>query len=151
MTTRERIEQDLTREQKARNASAVSTLRMLRASLKNMEIEKMKPLEEADVISVISREVKKLKDGLESYTAGGRQDLADQAKVEITLLETYLPQQLTDEELRALIRQKVSELGATGPKEMGKVVGQVMKDAQGRADGGKVSAMVKEELSPAPT
>ena len=150
MLTRERIEQDLTREQKARNASAVSTLRMLRAAIKNADIEKMKPLEEAEVVAVVAREVKKLKDGLESYVAGGRQDMADSAKAEIALMEAYLPQQLGDDELKKLVLDKIAEAGAAGPKDMGKVVGLVMKAAQGKADGGKVSAMVKEELARPP-
>jgi len=147
MTTRERIESDFIREFKARNASAVSTLRMLRAALKNAEIEKMAPLEEADTISVVSKETKKLKDSLESFVAGKRDDLAAQARQEIGLLEQYLPQQVSDEELRGIVRRAIAATGAQTPKDAGKVISLVMKEAQGRAQGGTVSNVVKEDLA----
>lgn len=147
MTTRERIDTDFTKELKARNASAVSTLRMLRAALKNAEIEKMRPLEEADVIDVIGREVKKLRDGLESFVAGGREDLASQARDELALLASYLPAQLDDDGLRELIRRKMEASGPLTAKDFGRLMNEVMKEAKGKADGGKVSALVKEALA----
>ena len=148
MSTRERIEQDFIREMKARNASAVSTLRMLRAALKNEDIAKMKPLDEQEVLAVVSREIKKLKDGLDSFVAGKREDLAEAARGELAFLQAYLPAQLTDDELRAVVAAKIAESGATQPKDMGKVVGLVMKDAQGKAEGGRGSTLVKEALTP---
>ncbi len=151
MTTREIIDKDFIRESKARNAFAVSALRMLRAALKNAEIEKMKPLEEGDVISVISKEAKKLKDAQEMYAAGKRDDLVEQAKKEIALLEAYLPKQLSDEELIAAIKAKIAESGANSPKDFGKVMGLVMKEVQGKADGSKVSIKIKEELARPPS
>lgn len=147
MTTGERIESDFRRESKARNASAVSALRMLRAALKNAEIDKMKPLDERDVLSVISKEVKKLKDALESFVAGKRDDLAGQARNEIALLERYLPEQLTDDEIREIVKKRIATGTATA-KDFGRVMSQVMKDAQGRADGSRVGAIVKEVLAP---
>src|SRR5512142_223888 len=149
MTTRERIEQDLTRELKARNASAVSTLRMLRAALKNAEIDKMKPLEEADVLDVLGREVKKLRDGLESYVAGGREDLAAPARQEIALLETYLPAQLDDEGLKAIVQQKLQAMGPLTDKDFGRLMNEVMKEAKGKAEGARVSKAVKDALAAA--
>lgn len=131
---------------KAKNAAALSTLRMLRSALKNTEIEQMKPLDEAGVLAAISREVKKLKDGLDSYVAGNRADLAEQAKAEIALLEAYLPTALTDDELRALVREQIKAVGATSMKDMGKVIGAVVKAAEGRADGTRVSNFVKQEI-----
>ncbi|OGL74532.1 hypothetical protein A3C96_00030 [Candidatus Uhrbacteria bacterium RIFCSPHIGHO2_02_FULL_60_10] len=150
MTIRERIDNDFVQAVKARQAAAVSTLRLLKAALKNAEIEKMKPLEEADVISTVSRELKKLKDGLESYVAGQREDLAAQARQEISQLEKYQPQQLSEKELRDLVKQKIVQTGATSVKDFGKVVGLVMKEAAGRIDGGAASAIVKEELARPP-
>ncbi|HTM68703.1 MAG TPA: GatB/YqeY domain-containing protein [Candidatus Binatia bacterium] len=149
MTTRERIEQDFTKELKARNASAVSTLRMLRAALKNAEIEKMRPLEEAEVIDVIGKEAKKLKDGLDSYVAGGREDLAAQARQELELLKAYLPEQLDDEGLKAIVRQKMAAMGPLTDKDFGRLMKEVMEEAKGRAEGGKVSKAVKEALAEA--
>ncbi len=151
MTTRERIEQDLTRELKARNASAVSTLRMLRAALKNAEIDKMKPLEEADVVDVVGREVKKLRDGLDSFVAAGREDLAGPARQEIALMEAYLPAQLDDAGLAAIVRQKLQELGPLTEKDFGRLMKEVMKEAQGKAEGARVSKAVKDALAAAKT
>jgi uncharacterized protein YqeY len=147
MTTRERIENDFTKEFKARNASAVSTLRMLRAALKNVEIEKMKPLEEAEVVDVIGREVKKLRDGVESFVAGGREDLAGSARQEIALLETYLPAQLDDAGLRELVGAKAAAMGPLTEKDFGRLMKEVMKEVAGRADGQKVGAAVKAVLA----
>ncbi|MEY4744319.1 MAG: hypothetical protein RL272_264 [Candidatus Parcubacteria bacterium] len=151
MTTRERIEQDLTKELKARNASAVSTLRMLRAALKNAEIEKMKPLEEADVLDALGREVKKLNDGLDSFVAGGREDLAAPARQEIALLQTYLPAQLDDDGLKAIVRQKMAAMGALTDKDFGRLMSEVMKEAKGKAEGTRVSKAVKDALAEAKT
>ena len=147
MTTRERIDNDCAREAKARNAAAVSTLRLLRAALKNAEIDKMKPLEESDVVDIVSREVKKLNDAIESYRAGGRQDLADQAATEVTLLRSYLPEQLDDDALRKLIAAKIAATGAATVKDFGRVMGEVSKETKGRADGAKVSGLVKAALA----
>jgi uncharacterized protein len=147
MTTRERIDQDYAREAKARNAAAVSTLRLLRAALKNAEIDKMKPLEEADVIDIISREVKKLADAIESYKAGNRGDLVGQAEAEMAFLKTYLPAQLDEAVLKELIAAKIAAVGATTIKDLGKVMSEVTKETKGRADGAKVSAMVKAALA----
>lgn len=151
MTTRERIEQDFTKEFKARNASAVSTLRMLRAALKNAEIEKMKPLEEAEVMDVLGREVKKLRDGLDSFVAGGREDLAAQARQELDLLKAYLPEQLDDDGLKAIVKQKMATMGPLTEKDFGRLMKEVMEEAKGRAEGNKVSKAVKEALAEAKT
>ncbi len=150
MTTRERLENDYGREFKARNASAVSTLRMLRAAVKNADIEKMKTLEDDEVVEVIGREVKKLRDALETFVAGGREDLATQTRVEIATMEAYLPAQLSDDDLRGIVMKKVAEVGAPSPKDFGRIMNEVMKDAKGRAEGAKVSMLVKEALAGPP-
>jgi len=147
MTTKEKIDNDYVVAAKARDAFAVSVLRQLRAALKNAEIDKRKTLEEADVIEAIGREVKKLRDALESYRAGNREDLIKQAEAEMLFLEKYLPQQLTDDELNAVIREKVAAIGATTAKDFGRVMAEVSKATKGRADGAKVSAAVKQILS----
>jgi uncharacterized protein YqeY len=90
--------------------------------------------------------VKKMRDALESYRAAGRDDLSAKAEAEIALLLTYLPEPLDDAALEKLVRDKVAETGAAGPKDMGRVMAEVMKEAKGRADGSKVSSMVKEIL-----
>ncbi len=150
MTTRERLENDYTREFKARNASAVSTLRMLRAAVKNAEIEKMKPLEEDEVVDIIGREVKKLRDALQTFVTGAREDLAAQTRVEIILMEAYLPAQLSDDELRGIIMKKVAESGQLTAKDFGRLMAEVMKDVKGKAEGAKVSTYIKEALAGPP-
>ena len=151
MTIRERIEQDFTKEFKARNESAVSTLRMLRAALKNAEIEKMKPLDEADVLDIVGREVKKLRDGLDSFVAGNREDLATVARGEIALLQAYLPEQLDDNGLKAIVRQKMEAMGPLTDKDFGRLMKEVMEEAKGRVEGNKVSKAVKDALAEAKT
>ncbi|MDD5251694.1 MAG: GatB/YqeY domain-containing protein [Patescibacteria group bacterium] len=147
MTTRERIDSDYVQSAKARDAFAVSVLRQMRAALKSAEIDKMKPLEEADVIETLGREAKKIRDAVESYRAGQRQDLVDQAEKEIAFIERYLPEQLSDEELAAIAEAKVAALAPVTAKDFGRVMAEVMKEAKGRADGAKVSAAVKKVLS----
>lgn len=146
MTTRERIDADTVTAAKAKDAAKLSTLRMLKAAVKNAEIDKMSALEEADVAAVVSKELKKLKDGLESFVAGKRDDLAGQARAEIAVLEGFLPAQLSDDELQSLVERKIAETSAVGPRDFGKVMGAVMKEAQGKADGEKVTRMVKSLL-----
>src|SRR5690606_12243261 len=109
MTTRERINADLVTAMKARNAPAVSALRMLTSAIKNAEIDGMKPLEEQGVVDVVSREVKKLRDGLDSFVAGGREDLAEGVRAEMAILATYLPAQLDDAALSSIVAQKIAE------------------------------------------
>ena len=147
MNTRERIDNDFAKEFKARNASAASTLRMLRAALKYGDIEKMKPLEEEEVVDLVGREVKKLKDAMESFKAGGRNDLVAQSEAEVATLSIYLPAQLDDDALRAMVKEKVSAAGAVTAKDFGRLMAEVMKDAKGRAEGAKVGQMVKEALA----
>lgn len=154
MSLKERIESETAAALKARNQAAVSTLRMLRAAIKNAEIEKREPLDDAGVIEVIGREVKKLRDALESFVAGARQDLADKTGAEITALEAYLPARLSEEELREIIRTAIATTGAAAAQDpgsgpgvsFGKVMSVVSKETKGRADGSAVSALVKEML-----
>ena len=150
MTTRERIDADYSQAAKARNASVVSTLRLLRTALKYAEIEKMKPLTEEEVIDVIGREAKKLKDAIDSYAAGQRQDLVQSTEEEMTTLKQYLPAQLDDEALKKIIADKIAALGAATIRDLGRVMGEVSKETKGRADGSKVSALVKAALAGPP-
>lgn len=146
MTLQERIESDYVSEVKARNASAVSVLRMLRAALKNARIEQGKDLDDAATEDIIAKEVKKLRDALTQYKDGGREDLMGQAESEIAIMEKYLPKQLDDETLTAMVAQVIAGMPGVTPKEFGKVMSAVMQQAKGQADGGRVSAAVKKAL-----
>lgn len=147
MTTRERIEADYIKEFKAKNAPAIEALRMLRAAIKQIEVDSRKTLEEADVVEIVGREIKKLKDALDQFTAGGRADLMDKTKAEMALFQAYLPAQLSDEELQTIVKQVVSAAGEVSQKDFGRIMKEVVAATKGQADGGKVSQMVKEILS----
>lgn len=127
----------------------VSTLRMLKAGIQNMEIElrtKRKELNDESVLGVVGREVKRRKESIEAFVKGLRQDLADKERKELEILLNYLPAQLSDEQLREIVQKKIKEIGATGPADFGKVMGPVAKETKGKADGNRVSQIVKEEL-----
>lgn len=143
----DRIEKNYITEAKAKNAFAVSTLRMLRAALKNEEIEQRGKLDDEAVAGVVSREVKKIKDSIDSFRKGDRGDLVEKAEKEISILGAYLPEQLDDDSIRELVRSAIGELGEVTVQDFGKVMSAVMKDAKGKADGSRVSAIVKEKLA----
>ena len=128
---------------KAGEKERVGALRMIVNELQKAEKEGG-----ADEIAVLQRERKRRLESAEAYREAGRDDLAVGEEREAAIIETYLPQQLSDEELRAIVGDVVAETGAASPKEMGQVMSQVMPKVQGRADGKRVSAMVKELLTP---
>lgn len=147
MPLRNEIEKQFTTAMKARDAASLSALRMLRAALKNAEIEKRVPaLSDEDVLDVVGREVKKLKDALTDFDKAGRSDLADQTKKEIELLSGFLPAQLSEEEVRSAVRTKAEALGLSGEAAFGRLMGEAMKELKGKADGALVGKIVKEQL-----
>ena len=145
MTLTEKITGDAEQALKSRDAFALGALRMIRAAFKNAEIEARQSLTDEQAQAIIASEVKKLRDSLEQFRAGGRADLAEKAEREIALLSAYLPAQMTEEEVRTAVVSKIAELGA-GPADAGQVTGALMKDLRGKADGGLVSKLVKEAL-----
>ena len=124
----------------------LSVIRMARANIKNIEIDGKKELNDDEVLTVLMKEVKMRQDSLEEFTKAGRNDLAEQARQEIAILEKYLPEQLGDEELKALVHEAISESGAVSPKDMGKVMSAVMAKTKGRAEGKRINIMVRELL-----
>jgi uncharacterized protein YqeY len=125
----------------------LDTIRMLKSDIKYREIELMKPLDDAGIQAVISSEVKRRRDAIEQYRAGNRPELAEKEEAEIVVLQGYLPQQLTTDELRAKVDAAMAAVGAQGMKDMGKVMKALMPEVQGRAEGSAVSEMVKARLS----
>ncbi|HVL89173.1 MAG TPA: GatB/YqeY domain-containing protein [Actinomycetota bacterium] len=144
---RDRIGEDLKDAMKARDQVRVATLRMLIAAVKNAQVEKMHELDDDEVIEVATREAKRRKESIEAFRSGGRDDLVTKEEAELAVLQQYLPEQLGDDELAALVDDAIAETGATGPKEMGAVMKALMPKVRGRADGAAVSAMVKQRLS----
>lgn len=147
MTLLEQIKADLITEMRAKNAPAVSALRMLTSAIKSVEVDTRKTLEDADILDIVGKEMKKLKDGEASFVAGDREDLAEGVRAEMALLAKYLPAQLSDDELRAIVAAKKAAMGPLTEKDFGRFMGEVMKETKGKADGGKVQAMVKEALA----
>ena len=147
MALKERIEKEYMVAMKGGKAQVVSTLRLLRAAVKNAEIDKMKKFEDADVEAVIRTEVKKLKETLVTATQANRPGLAAQAEEELALLAAYLPEQLDESAVRAVVAEKIKALGAVTDKDFGRVTGEVMKELKGKADGGMVSRIIKESLT----
>ena len=147
MSLQERIQQELKAAMLARDADRLSTLRLLKSALGYVQIErKTDQLPDADVVSVIQKEAKKRRDSIEQYRNGGRPELAEKEARELTVLETFLPQPLSPEELEQLVRAAIQELGATTKKDMGPVVKAVQAKAAGRADGKSISSVVAKLL-----
>jgi len=148
MSLRNRIPEDIKNALKNKNPLELTVLRMLQAAIKNKEIDKSGKVELSDeeVIEVVNTEVKKRRDAAKEYENVSRQDAADQERAEIEILMKYMPAQLGEDEIRAVIKKAVLETQATSMKDMGKVMKLVMPEVKGKADGSLVSKIVKEEL-----
>ena len=147
----DKINDDLKEAMKARDEIRTSTLRMLKSAINYEAIaRKEKSLKDDGIIEIIARQIKQHKDSIEGFTRGGRDDLADKEKQELEILISYMPEQLAEDEIRELVAKKVEEVGAQGPQDMGKVMGALMPDVKGRADGNVVSRLVREKLQPPP-
>jgi uncharacterized protein YqeY len=147
MALAQRIQDDMVASMKAREPLRTSVLRMVIADLKNLRISKGSELVDDDVLSAIKGGVKRRKDSVEQYTRGGRQDLADKEQAEIAILEGYLPASLPVAEVEQAVAAAIAETGATGKKDMGKVMKAAMARLAGRADGKLVSQIVASRLA----
>ena len=143
---KERISQDIKKAMKTKEALRLSTLRMALADFQKKEKEKGEPVKDEDAIQIIQSMIRKRKDSIEQYKKAGRDELAQKEEREITILNEYLPEQVDEEQVRELAIKTISELGVTGSKEMGKVMGSLIKQLSGKTDGKTISRIVKEEL-----
>lgn len=145
---REKITVDLLTAMKAKDEARVSTLRMLKAAIMKLEVSGKEKRDATDdeVLQAIGKEVKQRKDSVDAYRKGGRDELAQKEEVEMKILESYLPAQLSDDELRSVISQVMSRTGATSKADFGKVIGAVMAQIKGKADGGRVKAAIEGML-----
>lgn len=124
-----------------------NTIRMLEAAIKNAEIDKRgQALAEADILAILQRQVKQRRESIEQFRQGGREDLAEQEELEIGIIEHYLPAQLSRDEIEARARAVIEQVGAAGPGDRGKVMGMLMRELRGEADGSIVNAVVGELL-----
>ena len=150
MTLKEKILADLKEAMKAGEAKRRDTLRLLDSAVKNMEIEKQKRetgLSDEEVLEVIARAVKQRQDSIRQFTDGGREDLAETEKEELEILMPYLPAQLSEDEIRAVVKEVIAASGQVSAADMGKIMGQAMAKLKGQTDGNIVRKIVQEELN----
>lgn len=146
MSLREDINKDITAALKAGEKEKLSTLRMLLSAVKYKEVDAKRQLNDEEVIGVISTLIKQRNDSIEQFTKGGREDLAEKEKKEAEVLKGYLPPQLSEAEIRDIVKKAAAETGASGAKDMGKLMKAVMPHVKGKADGKLVNDIVKEVL-----
>ena len=147
MSIKQKISDDMKAAMRARDSARLGAIRLLQAAIKQREVDERIELSDADVLGVLDKMVKQRRDSIAQFEAAGRQELADKEKFEIDVLQAYMPQQLSAEEIDAAIEQALAASGASGPQDMGKVMGLLKPQLAGRADLGKVSGLVKARLS----
>lgn len=146
MTLKDRLTDDLKEAMKNKEQVRKSVVTLIRAGIKQCEVDNRQELTDEDIISLISKQLKQRKDALSDFEKANRTDLIEQTNQEIAILENYLPEQLDDVELKEIITKVVEEVGATSMKDMGKVMAKTISLVQGRADGKRINAMVKQIL-----
>ena len=147
MSLKAQITEDMKATMKSGDKDRLKVIRLIMAAMKQVEVDNRIELDDAGVLGVLDKMVKQRRDSVEQFVKGGREDLAAIERYEIEVLEKYLPEQLSDAELAALVDEVIKATGATGMSDMGKVMGQIKARAAGRADMGAVSASVKDRLN----
>ena len=147
MSIKQKISDDMKAAMRARDSARLGAIRLLQAAIKQREVDERIELSDAGVLGVLDKMVKQRRDSIAQFEAAGRQELADKEKFEIDVLQAYMPQQFSAEEIDAAIEQALAASGASGPQDMGKVMGLLKPQLAGRADLGKVSGLVKARLS----
>ena len=131
---------------RAKDSARLGAIRLLQAAIKQREVDERVELDDGNVITVIEKMLKQRRDSIAAYESANRHDLADVEKFEVAVLQTYLPQQLTEDEIKAILEKVVAETGAAGVKDMGKVMAVIKPLVAGRADMGKISGLIKTRL-----
>ncbi len=147
MTLKSQISEDMKNAMRAKDSVRLGAIRLLLSAIKQREVDERIELTDADVIGVIEKMLKQRRDSIAAYESANRTDLADIEKFEVTVLQTYMPKQMSDAEISAIVDQVIADTGAAGAKDMGKVVGLVKPLVAGMADMGKVSGLIKSKLS----
>jgi uncharacterized protein YqeY len=147
MSLTEQLQADMKTAMRDGDAQRRDTLRMAIAAVQNAEKEKREPLSDDEALAVLIKQVKTRRESIKAYRDAGRDDLADKEQAEIDVLAPYLPEQLDEAEVRALVTEAIASTGATSPKDMGRVMGALMPKVKGRADGKLVSSLVNDELA----
>jgi uncharacterized protein YqeY len=147
MTLKAQITEDMKTAMRAKDSARLGAIRLLLAAIKQREVDERIELSDADVITAIEKMLKQRRDSITAYESANRHDLADVEKFEVTVLQTYLPQQLTEDEVKAILEQVVVDTAAAGVKDMGKVMAAIKPLVAGRADMGKISGLIKVRLA----
>ena len=148
MSLKDQITEDMKTAMRAKDTARLGTIRMLLAACKQKEVDERVELDDAMVLAIVEKLIKQRKDSVAAFTQAGRQALVDQEQSEITVLEVYMPERMSAEAVQAEVQAIVAELGASGPGDMGKVMGAVKTRLAGKADMGEVSKAVKAALQP---
>lgn len=147
MSLQEQLRSRLKSAMQAKNKACVGTLRLLMAEIKQREVDTRIELNDDDILGVITKMVKQRRDSISQFEVAGRQDLVDAESAEIAILQTFLPQPLTEAEIDTLLEATLSQVGASGMQDMGKVMNALRPQVQGRADMGTISAKIKARLA----
>jgi uncharacterized protein YqeY len=147
MSLKEQITEDMKTAMRAKDSARLGTIRLLQAAMKQKEVDERITLDDAAIVGILDKLIKQRKDSIEAFSKAARQDLVDQEQAEMAVLQAYLPARLSTEEIAAEVQAIVAELGASGPGDMGKVMGAVKTRLAGKADMGAVSAAVKAALA----
>ena len=147
MSLKDQITEDMKTAMRAKDSERLGTIRLLLSACKQKEVDERITLDDVAVVSIVDKLIKQRKDSIAAFTQAGRQDLADKEAAELTVLQAYLPARLSADEVAAEVKAIVAELGASGPGDMGKVMGAVKTRLAGKADMGQVSAAVKAALA----
>ena len=148
MSLKERITDDMKTAMRAKDSERLGTIRLLQSAMKQKEVDERIELDDVAIVAIVDKMIKQRKDSIAAFEQAARQDLVDKEKAELTVLSAYLPERLSAQELSDAVQAIVKELGASGPGDMGKVMGAVKTRLAGKADMGAVSAAVKAALAP---
>lgn len=146
MSLSDRLNEDMKQAMKSQDKFKLSVIRMVRSTIKNSEIDLKRSLDDNEVLDVLTREIKQRKDSLQEFTKAGRDDLAENLKAELVILAEYMPQQLSEEEVKAIVTQTIQQIGASSKADMGKVMTALMPQVKGRADGKLLNQLVQQLL-----
>ncbi|MNT62292.1 glutamyl-tRNA(Gln) amidotransferase subunit E [compost metagenome] len=147
MTLNDRLNEDMKQAMRSQDKFRLSVIRMVRSSIKNIEIDQRKTLDDQDVLDVLNREIKQRRDSLQDFEKAGRQDLVDQMAQELDILTAYMPKQLSEDEVKVIVQQTIQEVGASSKADLGKVMGALMPKVKGLADGKLVNQIVSQLLA----
>ena len=147
MTLKEQITEDMKSAMRAKETERLGTIRLLLAAIKQREVDERITVDDAGIIAIVEKLIKQRKDSIEQFQKAGRTDLVDQESKELGILQAYMPAQLSEAEVQAAIQKTISNLGAAGPQDMGKVIGALKAQLAGKADMGMVSGLVKAALA----